>query len=407
MEADGELSDYEEFVDSGMKDKGKRKVDEGKEKEGQRQEGKDAEGQGKEMEQEEETDVDDEYEPNADDDTVNEPNFIWNENKETSWGKCYFKALEDDKTFGNGKVIRHPFYRNVDGFILKRHPSESQNRVYIPDGRCNIGGEFYPMRTLLIHSASAHHRLAHYGISKTYRDISKDTIGPGQWEETKRFVEGCHTCQIIKQPTQRPAGNAQMMQVPERPWGSISMDVLGPIPPSKGFKYALVVVDRFSSLLRLVPMKKKYTTREIVDVLRSKVYSYHGIPQEIIPDRGPQFVSNFFRELHEAFDVHLMPSTAFHQQTNGSAERTIKTITQTLRAYVNAKQTDWVDYLSKAEYAHNNAPSEAYQTSPAEICQGQIVSLRDYKPTNSTAVDQYLENLELSQKVYYYNLVMS
>ena len=91
-----------------------------------------------------------------------------------------------------------------------------------------------------------------------------------------------------------------------------------------------------------------------------------------------------------------MPSTAFHQQTNGSAECTIKTITQTLRAYVNAKQTDWVDHLWKAEYTHNNAPSEAYQTSPAEICQGQIVSLRDYKPTNSTAVDQYLENLELS-----------
>ena len=185
------------------------------------------------------------------------------------------------------------------------------------------------------------------------------------------------------------------------------MDVLGPFPPFKGFEHALVVVDQFSSLVRLVPMKKKYTTQDIVDALISKVYCYHGIPQENISDRGPQFVSNFFRELHEAFDVHLMPSTAFHQQTNSSAERTIKMITQILRAYVNAKQTDWADHLWKAEYAHNNAPSEAYRTSPAEICQGQIVSLRNYKPINSTAVDQYLENLELSHKVYHDNLVMS
>ena len=44
--------------------------------------------------------------------------------------------------------------------------------------------------------------------------------------------------------------------------------------------------------------------------------------------------------------------------------------------------------------------------SPTEICQGQIVSLRNYKPTNSTAVDQYLENLELSHQVYHDNLVM-
>ena len=292
--------------------------------EGQKQGGK----EDAEKEQEEEIDVDDEYDPHNDDDTINEPNFIWNENKYTSWGKCYFKAVEDDKVFDNGKTVRHPFYWNEDGFILKRYPSEGQNRVYIPDGRCKIGSKFYPIRTLLIHSA--HHRLARNCISKTYRDISKETIWPGQWVEMKRFVEGCHTCQKIMQPTQRPAGNAQIMQVPERPWPSISMDVLASFSPSKGFEHALVVVDRFSSLVRLASMKKKYTTRDIVNALISKVCCYHGIPQEIISDRGPQFVSNFFRELHEVFDIHLMPSTAIHQQTNSSAERTIKTITQTL-----------------------------------------------------------------------------
>ena len=201
--------------------------------------------------------MDDEYDPHVDDNTVNKPNFTWNKNKYTSWGKCYFKALEDDKTFRNRKVILHPFYQNMDSVILKCHASEGNNRVYIPDSRCKIGSEFYPMHTLLIHSA--HHRLTHYSVSKTYRDISKDTIRLGQGEETKRFVKGCHTCQIIKQPTEHLAGTAQMMQVHEKPWQSISMDVLGPFPPSKGFEHALVVVDRFSSLVRLVPMKKKYT----------------------------------------------------------------------------------------------------------------------------------------------------
>ena len=179
-----------------------------------------------------------------------------------------------------------------------------------------------------------------------------------------------------------------------------------PLSPLEDFEHALVMVDQFSSLVRLVPMKKKYTTQDIVEVLLSMVYCYHGIPHEMISDWGPQFESNFFRELREAFDVHLMPLTPFHQQTNINAERTIKTFTETLRAYVNAKQTDWVDHLWKPEYAPNNAPSKAYQTSPAEICQGQIVSHTDYKPMNSTAVDQYLENLELSHMVYHDNLVL-
>ena len=174
------------------------------------------------------------------------------------------------------------------------------------------------MRTLLIHAA--HHRLAHYGVTKTYRDLSKDTFWPGQWEETKKFVESCDICQRIKQPTLWPAGKAKMIQVPERPFQSICIDIIGPFPPSQGYEYALVVVDRFSSFIRIVPLKKKFNTRDIVEALISKIECYHGIPQEIISDRGPQFVSNYFTELHQAFSVHLSPSTAFHQQTKGSAE---------------------------------------------------------------------------------------
>ena len=115
-----------------------------------------------------------------------------------------------------------------------------------------------------------------------------------------------------------------------------------PLSPLPRLRICLVVVDRFSSFIRIVPLKQKFNTRDIVEALISQIYCYHGMPQEIISDRGPQFVFNYFTELHQAFGVHLSPSTAFHQQTNGSAERVIKTIAQVLRAYVNSKQTNWV-----------------------------------------------------------------
>ena len=113
-----------------------------------------------------------------------------------------------------------------------------------------------PICTLLIHAAQ--HRLAHYGVTKTYRDLSKDTFWPGQWEQTKKFVESCDICQRIKQPTQRPAGIAKMIQVPERPFQSICIDIIGPFPPSQAYEYALVVVNRFSSFIRIVPLKEKF-----------------------------------------------------------------------------------------------------------------------------------------------------
>ena len=48
----------------------------------------------------------------------------------------------------------------------------------------------------------------------------------------------------------------------------------------------------------------------------------------------------YFTELHHLFGIHLSPSAAFYQQTNGSTEWTTKTVAQVLRAYVNSKQTN-------------------------------------------------------------------
>ena len=97
MAANREQSDEEgsEEGEVRKKDKGKGKVDEGKE--GQKQGGKeDAGEQDKEKEQRMWMMS-----------TIPMLTTIWstnptsseNENKETSLGKCYFKALEDDKTF--------------------------------------------------------------------------------------------------------------------------------------------------------------------------------------------------------------------------------------------------------------------------------------------------------------------
>ena len=153
--------------------------------------------------------------------------------------------------------------------------------------------------------------------------------------------------------------------------------------------------QHYSSFIRIVPLKKKFNTRDIVEALISKIYCYHSMPQEIISDRGPQFVANYFTDLDQAFGVHLSPSTAFHQQTNGSTERAIKTIDQVLGAYVNSKQTNWVSQPWRDEYAPNNSVTDAYKVTPIEVCQRPRTNLRQYHQSKSDPVNSYLEMLNL------------
>jgi len=45
-----------------------------------------------------------------------------------------------------------------------------------------------------------------------------------------------------------------------------------------------------------------------------------GLPEEVISDRGPQFVSNFMRGLSEILGIKVAASMAYHPQTDGQTE---------------------------------------------------------------------------------------
>ena len=88
------------------------------------------------------------------------------------------------------------------------------------------------------------------------------------------------------------------------------------------------------------------------------------LTDNIISDRGTQFVSGFWTQLSERLGVALKHSSAFHPQTDGQTERINSILEQYLRAFVNFHQDDWVSWLPLAEFASNNLISETTGCSP-------------------------------------------
>jgi len=84
------------------------------------------------------------------------------------------------------------------------------------------------------------------------------------------------------------------------------------------------------------------------------VFKDIGLPQKVISDRGPQFVSRFMKELCSQLGVERNPSTAYHPQTDGQTEQVNQELKQYLRLYCNYKQNNWAEWLSIAEFSYNN-----------------------------------------------------
>ncbi|KAJ6437919.1 reverse transcriptase [Purpureocillium lavendulum] len=89
-----------------------------------------------------------------------------------------------------------------------------------------------------------------------------------------------------------------------------------------------------------------------------------NVKHNIVSDRGPQFVSEFWRQLSRRLGICLKHSSAYHPETDGQTERMNSGVEQYLRAFMSFHQNDWVDWLPLAEFAANNATSDTTSVSP-------------------------------------------
>jgi len=102
------------------------------------------------------------------------------------------------------------------------------------------------------------------------------------------------------------------LSMPKIPWEEISIDVIGPLPRSEDKNAILVVVDRFSKMIRLIPTTTSISSSEVAKIYRDNIWKMHGIPKKIISNRGPQFASTFMGELCKALEIKRAMSTAYH-----------------------------------------------------------------------------------------------
>src|SRR3954466_13287968 len=80
--------------------------------------------------------------------------------------------------------------------------------------------------------------------------------------------------------------------------------------------------DRLTKVAHFIHVKTTYTSAKLAKIYMSRIVCLHGVPKSIVSDRGTQFTSHFWRQLHESLGTRLEFSTAFHPQTDGQTERT-------------------------------------------------------------------------------------
>jgi hypothetical protein len=242
----------------------------------------------------------------------------------------------------------------------------------------------------------------HPGRMKITELISRSYFWPKITHDIQNYVKSCHFCKRVKAFRSAPPGYLRPLPVLFQAWQDISVDYITPLPiyEQNGLKYhhVVVVVCCFTKMRHFIPITG-LTAAELADAFVARIYAFHGAPDTIISDRGTQFISEFWRKLFARLSIILKHSSAYHPKINGQTEKINVILKQYLRAYMNFRQNNWVDWLPLAEFASNNIVSETTGFSPFFANYGFNPKL-EFEPRPPYSPDKALQQKREFMKAY-------
>ena len=118
----------------------------------------------------------------------------------------------------------------------------------------------------------------------------------------------------------------------------VGVDVLQLPRTRRGNRYAVVFVDYLTKWPEVYAVSDQTSA--------TKVVSRHGVPSEVLSDRGKSFLSGLMKEVEVLLGFRKVNTTAYHPQTDGLVERYNRTLISMLAKVVHKEGPDWDEMLS-------------------------------------------------------------
>ena len=205
----------------------------------------------------------------------------------------------------------------------------------------------------------------HLASQHVYDRVRKHFYWPHMRKEIGEYTSSCDLCQRVKDLTSKPR-MPTVVAPPPFPFHTIMLDFCGPFQKThpRGYDLILSVQCMLTKRVRFIPCKTDITARGTADLIFDHVVSQHGFPLKVMSDRDSKFLGEFWTRLWSRFGSQLQYSYPYEHRSQGSVERSHRTIEQMLRCYVNRNMTDWDQHLHILEFTMNSTIHPATGYSP-------------------------------------------
>ena len=145
----------------------------------------------------------------------------------------------DDKSARKILLTSDSFYLGKDGLLYhldrnhKRNARDSFSKLVVPQS----------MRYEILSNVHDHVSGGHFGVHKTFSKVKERYWWKGMFKDVEHWCKLCTDCSMRKSP--RNSKKAPLLPIPvKNTFERVSVDVLGPFPPSeKGNRFLVIFCD--------------------------------------------------------------------------------------------------------------------------------------------------------------------
>jgi len=153
-----------------------------------------------------------------------------------------------------------------------------EGRIYMPDA----------LRNQVISLFHDNCESGHFVALTPAELVSRDFYRLGLDTTVQKYVAGCKVCHQINAPRHPQCGANMPLPPPYNPWDGITIDFVTDLPEStkSGYTGILVIVDQLTKMAIHQPCRQDIDPPELAGMFFGHVICKHGIPHNIVTDRG-------------------------------------------------------------------------------------------------------------------------
>ena len=110
----------------------------------------------------------------------------------------------------------------------------------------------------------------------------------------------------------------------------MTVDSITKLPLVAGKDVILIVCDRLSKMTYFVATTEETLVERLVRLFRDNIWKLHRLLENIVLDKGLQFIAELTKELNRMLEITMKLLTVFHPQMDRQTEQ----INQELKQYL-------------------------------------------------------------------------